>query len=417
MSFRFYISELETRNADLHQEIEERRKLEEALREAKDRAEAASIAKSEFLANMSHEIRTPMNAVVGLSNILMREPLTDRQKEFVMTLQQSADALLGLIDDLLDISKIEARSIDLEHIPFSLAQILREISGIISVRARERNIGFFIEDQRPADRNYLGDPTRLRQILLNLCSNGVKFTDTGHVKIIVQGRHRAADIDEVTLIVEDTGIGIAPEQQEGIFAKFVQADSSINRKYGGTGLGLAITKALTEILGGEISVESEPGKGSRFLLRFPLQLAEPVSNDAYGQTGGSAVPVENEKPCILVVEDYAPNVLVVGFFLEDFGYRFDVASDGQEALEKIKQNSYAAVLMDVQMHMMNGLEATKRVRQHEQETGAPRLPIIGMTAHALSGDRERCLESGMDDYISKPFNPVEFQEKLQSLLS
>ncbi len=269
---KYYISELETRNKDLLREIEERRQLEIELRGAKDRAEAASMAKSEFLANMSHEIRTPMNAVVGLANILARSiPLTDKQKEFISTLRLSADALLALINDLLDISKIEAHAIQVEHIPFNYAQILKDIVTIMLVKAREKSVTLTLDDSRFLRHAYIGDPTRIRQIVLNLCSNAVKFTEHGNIQISIYNEPaEKPDHDNVVLCVKDSGIGIEPEKLARIFDKFVQADSSINRKYGGTGLGLAITKSLVEMMGGTITVESEIGKGSCFKVTLPL---------------------------------------------------------------------------------------------------------------------------------------------------
>lgn len=266
---KYYISEIEKRNFDLMQEVQERKELEIELRESKDRAEAANVAKSEFLANMSHEIRTPMNAVIGLANILARStPLSEKQKSFIDTLQISAEGLLDLINDLLDISKIEAYSVELDHTPFDLKQLVQDIVAMMSVKAQEKNIGFDIGTLPAGDFKFVGDPVRLRQVILNLCSNAVKFTEKGSVllNLVAQG-------GEVIIEVKDTGIGISQDKIDVIFDKFVQADSSINRKYGGTGLGLSITKALTEAMQGRIEVKSEIGKGSSFIVRLPLTAA------------------------------------------------------------------------------------------------------------------------------------------------
>lgn len=397
-------------------EISER--LEAALIEteiARDQAQQANIAKSEFLANMSHEIRTPMNAVIGLSNILANsQPLTPRQKEFIHTLQLSADALLSLINDLLDISKIEARTIDLERIPFSICQIVREIADIMDVKVKEKGLSFTINSNQCSSYTFLGDPARLRQVILNLCSNAVKFTEKGGITISISDQTTEDPaVRQVAIAVTDTGIGIPADKQLTIFEKFVQADSSINRKYGGTGLGLAITKTLTEIMGGTITLESETGKGSTFTVHIPLETTDQPIDNASSDDLNHVAAVDT-KPLILLVEDYAPNILVAGNYLEQFGYTYHVANSGQEAVQSVKDKRYAAILMDVQMHGMNGLEATRHIRQYEQDHNLPSTPIIGMTAHALAGDRELCIEAGMDDYISKPFNPTQLESILRN---
>lgn len=271
---RYYISEIEKRNFDLTQEVKERKELEIELREARDKAEAANVAKSEFLANMSHEIRTPMNAVIGLSNILARSsPLTEKQKEFINTLRISADSLLDLINDLLDISRIEAYSVELEKIPFDLGQVVQDIASMLSLKAQEKGVEFIV-GKNAENLKYIGDPVRVRQIILNLCSNAVKFTEKGYVKIDIGQKTDGEDRDCVIIEVSDTGIGISPDKIEHIFDKFVQADSSINRKYGGTGLGLAITKTLTEAMQGRIDIESKIGSGSVFRVALPLSLSQ-----------------------------------------------------------------------------------------------------------------------------------------------
>lgn len=382
--------------------------------EAREAAEAANIAKSEFLANMSHELRTPMNAVVGLANILSNsKPLTEKQHEFISTLCTSADSLLALINDLLDISKIEAATVELECIAFRLEQTIDDAVSMVAMRAREKGLALRVDTAMVAGRAFMGDPKRIRQIVLNLCSNAVKFTDKGEVRLTVGCSEGEPCMIEI--VVEDTGIGIAADKRESVFQKFVQADSSIGRKYGGTGLGLAITQQLVGVMGGDISVESAEGVGSRFVVRLPLS-ASPLQPEMVVEAARPKVE-EGQHRHVLLVEDYAPNVMVATSFLELFGYSCDVANNGAEALAYIQGGgAYRAVLMDVQMQGMDGLETTRRVRAFEQEMGRRPLHIIGMTAHALAGDRERCLAVGMDDYISKPFNPDELEHKLANCL-
>jgi len=408
-------------NVHLELEVTERKRAGKALQAEKHKAESANKAKSEFLANMSHEIRTPMNAVLGLSNILaMSKDLPKKQQEMVSTLQLSAQSLLELINDLLDIAKIETNSIDLESIPFTLNEIISEVFSILSLRAREKNIAFDYISAPANDQRFLGDPLRIRQVLLNLVGNAVKFTDQGGVTInVTTSPHEEPRSAYVHIAVSDTGIGIASNKLEGIFEKFTQGDTSITRKYGGTGLGLAISKNLAEIMGGSITIKSQLGKGSEFTLHLPLELAS--DTDAY-----SAIAEKNqiETPelllmdgCILLAEDYKPNVMVATYMLEALGYSFDIAINGKEALEKIRTNKgkYLAVLMDIQMPDMDGFEVTKIIREEEKANGLPHLPIIAMTAHALQGDRELCLKSGMDEYISKPFESRELANKLAAI--
>jgi CheY-like chemotaxis protein len=357
---------------------------------------------------MSHEIRTPMNAVVGLANILIQSsPLTPKQREYLATLQMSADALLNLINDLLDISKIESGNVELERVPFSLLNVVEDAIQLAQVRAREKGLRILLElgDAKLKRRHHLGDPTRLRQVLLNLCSNAIKFTEKGQVVLSLNFRSMDKGFDELMIAVRDTGIGIPPNKFDSIFDKFVQADSSITRKYGGTGLGLAITKTLTELMGGKIKVESSLGEGSTFTITLPLMLA--VSEEEE-----EAMELNAPRPRVLLVEDHAPNVLVAQTFLEEFGYEVEVVSDGLAAVDRVKSERFATVLMDVQMPRMNGYDATRLIREEERVSGRRRQTIIGMTAHALIGDRERCIQAGMDDYITKPFRPEDLQQKL-----
>ena len=404
---------LELRKALRMQQI-----VSEELHEARQIADAANMAKSEFLANMSHEIRTPMNAIIGLSSILaLSEPLTDKQRMFIETLQLSADSLLSLINDLLDISKIEARSLELESIPFSLMQVAQEVVSMMSLKADEKKLDFSLQEEDMATAQFLGDPSRLRQILLNLCSNAIKFTQAGSVLIAMRTeRSETPGMEDVCIEVRDTGIGIAPDKLEAIFEKFVQADASVSRQYGGTGLGLAITRTLIELMGGTILAQSDMGQGSAFTVRIPMKRLQDSTLGYVRHASAKASASQPSVPRILLVEDHEPNILVATHTLHALGYECDTARNGAAAVEMSADPVYQAILMDVQMPGMSGLEATTLIREREQVENTGHIPIIGMTAHALIGDRERCIAAGMDEYISKPFNLSELERKLAELL-
>ena len=396
-----------------------RRRFEEQLIKARNDAEAANIAKSEFLANMSHEIRTPMNVVIGIADILSQhEQLTETQAELVRTLERSADGLMDLIDDLLDLSRIEAHSIELEQLPFSLSRLLEGVKAMMSPRAGDKGLRFVLQGHAGVPDKFIGDPTRIRQILLNLLSNAIKFTHDGEVTLTVtKSGAPVGEKAEITLAVQDTGIGIEADSLETIFHKFTQADSSINRKYGGTGLGLSITRKLVEVMDGSISVKSDPGHGSTFTVVLPLTVAPADTTTGLPSPPTAPEATVSKYRRILMVEDFEPNAIITGRYLRVFGYTFDVARNGHEAVECAKKGDYAVILMDVQMPEMDGFEASRRIRRHEEAEGRPHTPIIAMTAHALVGDRERCLEAGMDDYLSKPFKASELEGKLQQILS
>jgi signal transduction histidine kinase/CheY-like chemotaxis protein len=414
-------AELLIKQEDIAERVNERTtQLAEAnakLEEAYRLADKANKAKSDFLANMSHEIRTPMNAVIGLSAILgQSQPLSPRQQEYVKTLQLSAKSLLDLINDLLDISKIENESITLDNTPFNLHRLLGEVVSIMSVKAREKGIDLSLVFDDGLEGGFIGDENRIRQVFLNLVSNAIKFTEKGFVKVRVNEEKKDARLKYALISVTDTGIGIPPDRLDAVFEKFSQAGHAISNKYGGTGLGLAITRQLISLMGGTISVESQIGRGSAFVIRLPLaatDAAKPPANRENVKPGTAAQG--DNSGVILLVEDYQPNILVARTMLESLGYECDVALNGHEALGKLAARNYDLVLMDVQMPEMNGYETSQHIRASEALSGG-HIPIIGVTAFAMRGDKEKCLRAGMDDYISKPFMPEELERKMHALL-
>lgn len=386
-------------------DISDRIMAEKAIREV-------GLKKDEFIANMSHELRTPMNAVIGLAHLLKRMDLPEKAKKFVDTLQISADNLLDLINDLLDFAKIESDSIEIEHVEFNLTEQVEKAISVINVKAHEKSLTLYVNYAPSLNHYYMGDPLRIHQILMNLLSNAVKFTDKGSIEIDIMGMPGSApDMVDVSIKVSDTGTGIPHDKLETIFDKFTQADSSITRRYGGSGLGLAITKALAQKMNGTIQVESEVGVGSTFTVTIPLKATKRQS-PVESFTANAAPDAPVAKKNVLLVEDYEPNVMVACAMLEHLGYDYDVAHNGLDALRQFVHGHYDVILMDVQMPALDGMEATRRIRRIEADRNLARTPIVAMTAHVREQDKEKCMESGMDDFIPKPFNPAELSQKI-----
>ncbi|HSB61481.1 MAG TPA: PAS domain S-box protein, partial [Vicinamibacteria bacterium] len=391
-------------------DITERKRAEIDLAIAKEAAEAASRAKSSFLASVSHEIRTPLNAILGAAELLGESPLSEDQRKLVALFRHAGEDLLVLINDLLDLSKIEAESLELERIPFDLGDLVGRVLDLMRLRARQKGLAIegLVSPAAPAW--LVGDPTRLRQVLVNLLGNAVKFTEAGRVGLRVEAEDDGGDQGASVLrfSVEDTGIGIPPENQGSIFDQFTQVDSSTTRKYGGTGLGLAISRRLVELMGGHIWVESALGRGSTF--RFTARFGRMPANAA---VAGPSPPAEKPAPAalpadrtlsILLVDDSEQNRLVVQAFLRPSGCALDTAVNGAEAVEKFKARRYDVVLMDMQMPVMDGYAATGLIRRWEEEQGRPPTPIIALTARALREELQRCLDSGCTAYLTKPID-------------
>ncbi|MCD2340142.1 response regulator [Ideonella azotifigens] len=418
----------EARLAELAQQLQQRQaqwqEAQKALAEAREQAQVASRAKSEFLANMSHEIRTPMNAMQGLINLALRSRLDSRQRGYLNRARAAADTLLLIINDILDFSKIEAGKLVLEHRPFLLVQVLDKLQAAIGASAQDKGLTLKMDVPEDLPPVLVGDALRLEQVLVNLCANAVKFTARGEVRVAVRCTQQdsSGEVPNCTLVfaVHDTGVGIQPAQAERLFQPFDQLDPSSTRQHGGTGLGLAICKQLVALMGGKIGVQSKPGEGSEFSFDARLQVgtAEHASvlvqqreaTAASQSTDPAAVPAMLRGKRVLLVEDNESNQIVAGDLLREYaGMEVQLARDGKEALACLRDHHFDLVLMDVQMPVMDGYQATALIRREARHQA---LPIIAMTAHALPSDRHKSLAVGMNDYVTKPFDPAQLFQVL-----
>ncbi len=395
-------------------DISERKKFEAELLKAKEIAEESELAKEKFLANMSHEIRTPMNAIYGLANILMDKSLSDEDRESVRAINHSANNLIRIINDILDFSKIESGNVEIRQNVFNLEQVLEGVIQTLNLGASDKDIELkmFIDSEVPKE--LIGDPVRLRQIVLNLKSNAIKFTEHGFVETRVKVKHRSAENCTLLFEIKDTGIGIPESKLETIFRSFTQASDDTSRKYGGTGLGLTIAKELIELQSGTIEVQSIQGHGSTFVFTLKFEFGTGLEAQAKLQERNYTLDELTDYK-FLMAEDNPMNQLLAKKVFAKWNCKIDFADNGQIAIDKLNVNDYDLILMDLQMPELDGYQTTKYIR-NEMRQPKSEIPIIAITAHALRGESEKCISIGMNDYISKPFNQLELFEKILTIV-
>lgn len=384
-------------------DINTRNKLEDELRIAKKLADENAVMKEQFMANMSHEIRTPMNSILGFSDLLEKTNLDKTQTEYLNAVKSSGSNLLNIINDILDFSKIEAGKLNIEKISFNLPDLLNSLKVMFTPKANEKHINFNVTIDPKTPAYIFGDPTRLNQILINLINNAIKFTQHGEVNLKCEIKSIEHDIVQFVFKVQDTGIGISPDKQHSVFERFNQGNTETTRKYGGNGLGLAIVKQLVEIQNGDIILKSKEGVGSEFTVRISYPISY-ENKKVISETSNPQLKIESHKPLsVLLAEDHKLNQKLAITYLSDFGLSVDLAENGMEAVEKFKTKNYDLVLMDIQMPLLDGYHAAKKIREELKSN----VPIIAMTANIMANEREKCMSFGMNDYLSKPFKEID----------
>lgn len=389
--------------------------LEQRVAERTSEIQKANAAKSEFLAHMSHEIRTPMNGVLGMAGALEQTSLDGRQKQIVSVINQSGRALMAVIDDILDLSKVEAGKLTLERTVFQLGDLLDSVADLNRERAEQKGLALSVSLSDSADGDYLGDPTRLRQILNNLVSNALKFTEQGEIAISADRTGEGADTT-LHFSVRDTGVGIKPDARDTLFTAFSQADASTTRKYGGTGLGLAICKQLCERMGGSISVDSAPGEGAEFRFHVKMEPRCETGREQRNMTREGAMSSSDRPLRVLAADDHPVNRMVIEALMEAAGVELTMAENGVAAVEAWENGEFDIVLMDIQMPEMDGIDATREIRRKEAERGHGRTPIIALTANAMTHQVSEYLEAGMDDHVAKPVSAAALSDAMQRAL-